>query len=183
MRKRLSQQWLLLSRSARESSTSKRCKSIWRCEMNPRLWEWATSGYKICACWLFCRVFFSSMGIWICLLFYARLKSWQRTTSLRFCLAADMCISCGRLENFCVYTPEMMSGFVLCFQVILFVFCFMRMCIICQADFWPTRVFIKLERITIGKVVKSQLRRKSISKNECMKKHFSMKECRHKLPV
>lgn len=73
---------------------------------------------------------FISMGIWICLLFYARLRTWQRTTSLRFCMAADMCICGGRLENdvfLClrsnVWICTLHWGHVICMLPYAFVSC------------------------------------------------------------
>lgn len=48
-----------------------------------------------------------SVGIQIHLLFHARVRIWQRTMSLRFCGAADLCVCCGRLEDCqCFYAWE-----------------------------------------------------------------------------
>lgn len=77
---------------------------------------------------------FFSIGISICLLFYARLRTRQRTMSLRFCVA-EMFICSGRYENLqCFYALRNNDGFVLCCEVMWYVYCFMPLSLVCQVE-------------------------------------------------
>lgn len=73
-------------------------------------------------------------------------------------MAACVCICSSRLENFqCFYASEIMSGFILCSEIMLYVYCFMALCIVCQVALWSGSVFIKFLRITLQNARRANL--------------------------